>query len=112
MNEARQQRAGGEGPLLSKLPLPVPLSWASLFCPLFLAICVFKMWGWPEGSQHAGLWYNPIIGCNPHMKYLEIGLLINSYLKNNHISTYRPLGQVLPSRLQRLAQLLLDQRLL
>lgn len=73
--------------------LAEPLSWV----PLFLPVCALMMWRWPEGSQRAGLLYNPIIGCNPCMTYLEICLPINSYLKDNHISIYEPLGQVLPS---------------
>lgn len=72
--------------------------------PRFLAICVLMMWGWPEGSQCSGLLYNPIIDCNPCMKYLEICLPINSYLKDNHIPTHRPQGQVLPSHLKLLSQ--------
>lgn len=87
--------------------LSSPLSAQALLLgpPRFLAICVLMMWGWPEGSQCSGLLYNPIIDCNPCMKYLEICLPIKSYLKDNHISTHRPRGQVLPSHLKLLSWL-------
>lgn len=99
-------RAGAERPSegtgLSSLrsPLLIALSPSLSWLPLFLAIYVLTMWGWPKGSQHAGLLYNPVIGCNPCMKYLELCLPTSSYLKNNPISTHRPFGHVLPSHLR------------
>lgn len=95
LGKEAEQKSGGALPLCGLYPQCPPSAWASLLGPLSLAIFVLTIWRWPEGSQCAGLLYNPIIGCNLCMKYVRICLPINSCLKNNHISTYRPLGQVL-----------------